>query len=72
MSVVEVMEQEVSDVINAIARDSKVFFPEFCSVVLRKLREEDEDQLAQFLFKVMFEIAMTRYNVYIQYVTSLS
>ena len=46
------MEQEVSDVINAIARDSKVFFPEFCAVVLRKFREEDEEQFSQIMFKV--------------------
>lgn len=37
---------------NAIARDGLVFFPEFCSVVLKKFREEDEDQFAQILFKV--------------------
>ena len=49
---VQVMEQEVIDMTNAIARDGLVFFPEFCSVVLKKFREEDEDQFAQILFKV--------------------
>ena len=46
------MEQEVIDMTNAIARDGLVFFPEFCAVVLKKFREEDEDQFAQILFKV--------------------
>ena len=49
----KVMEQEVIDMTNAIARDGLVFFPEFCSVCLRKLREEDEEQFAQIVFKVM-------------------
>ena len=46
------MEQEVIDMTNAIARDGLVFFPEFCSVCLRKLREDDEEQFAQIVFKV--------------------
>ena len=46
------MEQEVIDMTNAIAREGLVFFPEFCSVCLRKLREDDEEQFAQIVFKV--------------------
>ena len=38
---------------NAIAKDGLVFFPEFCSVCLKKFREDDEDQFAQVLFKLM-------------------
>ena len=34
----QVMEQEVIDMTNAIARDGLVFFPDFCSVVLMKFR----------------------------------
>ena len=34
----KVMEQEVIDMTNAIARDGLVFFPDFCSVVLMKFR----------------------------------
>ena len=34
----KVMEQEVIDMTNAIARDGLVYFPDFCSVVLMKFR----------------------------------
>ena len=43
------------DMTNAIARDGLVFFPEFCSVCLKKLREDDEEQFAQIVFKVCKE-----------------
>ena len=32
-------------------RNGLVFFPEFCAVVLKKFREEDEEQFAQIMFK---------------------
>ena len=37
---------------NTVARNGLVFFPEFCKVVLKKFREDDEDQFAQVMFKV--------------------
>ena len=46
------MEQEVIDMTNEVARDGLIFFPEFCRIVLRKFREEDEEQFAQVMFKV--------------------
>ena len=46
------MEQEVIDMTNTIARGGLVYFPEFCTVVLKKFREEDEEQFAQIMFKV--------------------
>ena len=46
------MEQEVTDMTNTIARDGLVFFPEFCKVVLNKYREEDQEQFSQIMFKV--------------------
>ena len=46
------MEQEVIDMTNTVARNGLVFFPEFCAVVLRKFREEDEEQFSQIMFKV--------------------
>jgi hypothetical protein len=36
----------------AVQQDGLIFFPEFCRVVLRKFREEDEEQFAQVMFKV--------------------
>ena len=50
-----IMEQEVIDLINTIARNGLVFFPDFSSLVLRKLREDDEEQFAQVMFKVREE-----------------
>ena len=46
------MEQEVIDMTNTIARDGQVYFPEFCRVALAKFREEDEEQFSQIMFKV--------------------
>ena len=46
------MEQEVIDMTNTIARNGLVYFPEFCAVVLKKFREEDEEQFSQIMFKV--------------------
>ena len=46
------MEQEVVDMTNEVARNGLIYFPEFCSVVLRKYREDDEEQFAQVMFKV--------------------
>ena len=37
---------------NTIARNGLVYFPEFCAVVLKKFREEDEEQFSQIMFKV--------------------
>ena len=46
------MEQEVIDMTNTVARNGLVYFPEFCAVVLKKFREEDEEQFSQIMFKV--------------------
>ena len=45
-------EQEVIDLGNTVPKNGLVFFPDFCKVVLNKLRQEDEEQLAEFAFKV--------------------
>ena len=47
-----IMEQEVIDMTNTLARNGLVYFPEFCEVVLAKFREDDEEQFAQVMFKV--------------------
>merc|ERR1712150_354746 len=46
-------EQEVIDMTNTIARNGLVYFPEFCAVVLKKFREEDEEQFSQIMFKML-------------------
>ena len=37
---------------NTVARNGLVYFPEFCAVILKKFREEDEEQFSQIMFKV--------------------
>ena len=46
------MEQEVIDLTNTVARNGLIFFPEFCEIVLKRFREDDEAQFAQVMFKV--------------------
>ena len=46
------MEQEVIDLTNNIVRNGLIYFPEFCKVVHKKFREEDEEQFLQNMFKV--------------------
>ena len=52
------MEQEVIDVTNTVARNGLIFFPEFCQIVLKRFREEDEEQFAQVMFKVWKQIPL--------------
>ena len=46
------MEQEIIDLTNNIVRNGYIYFPEFCEVILKKFREEDEDVFNQNMFKV--------------------
>ena len=45
-------EQEVVDLTNTITRNGVIFFPDFCKIVLKKWREEDEEVFRQNMFKV--------------------
>jgi len=47
------LEQEVLDLTNEIVRNGLIYFPEFCQVVTKKYREEDEDLFRQNMFKVL-------------------
>ena len=46
------MEQECIDMTNEVAKNGHIYFPEFCRIVLRKFREDDDEQFAQVMFKV--------------------
>ena len=46
------MEQEVIDMTNTVARNGLIFFPEFCQIVHKRFREENEEEFAQVMFKV--------------------
>ena len=52
-----IMEQEVIDMTNTIARNGLIFFPDFCQIVLKKFREDDEEQFAQVMFKVRVTVS---------------
>ena len=51
-------EQEVVDIPNELARAGLIYFPDFCSVVLERLRQtkEEEEDFFQCMFKVRFSI----------------
>ena len=48
------MEQEIIDLTNNIVRNGFIYFPEFCAVILKKFREDDEDVFNQNMFKVTY------------------
>ena len=47
-------EQEVIDIPNELARAGLIYFPDFCTVVLERLRQskEEEEDFYQYMFKV--------------------
>lgn len=47
------MEQEIIDLTNKISRNGFIYFPEFCQVVLERLREDDEELFRQNMFKML-------------------
>ena len=49
-------EQEVVDIPNEIARNGLIYFPDFCQIVLERLRKSDpeEENFRHMVFKVIF------------------
>merc|ERR1719510_1782530 len=47
------MEQEIIDLTNNIVRNGYIYFPEFCKVILKKFREDDEELFNQNMFKIL-------------------
>ena len=50
------LEQEIIDLTNNIVKDGFIYFPEFCKVIQKKFREDDEELFKQNMFKVSFDI----------------
>ena len=46
-------EQETIDMTNEVGSNGRVYFPDFCKIVLRKYRDDSKELLNQALFKVM-------------------
>ena len=47
------MEQEIVDLTNTISRNGLIYSPDFCKIVLKRWREEDEEVFKQNMFKVI-------------------
>ena len=58
------LEQEIIDLTNNIVKDGFIYFPEFCKVIQKKFREEDEELFKQNMFKVSFDsLSMKSFTV---------
>ena len=53
-------EQEMVDIPNEIARNGLIYFPDFCQLILERLREDKyaEEDFRRFMFKVLICIIM--------------
>jgi len=47
------MEQEIIDLTNEIARNGLIYFPEFCRIIHKRFRDEDEEIFMQNMFKLL-------------------
>ena len=46
-------ETEIQDLINEVERNGFIYYPAFCRVIMRKLREDDEENFRRELFRVL-------------------
>jgi len=46
-------EQELVDMTNEVEKKGEIYFKDFCMLVLRKFREEDEEEFIKVMFKCM-------------------
>ena len=46
------MEQEIVDLTNTITKNGFIYFPDFCKIVLKGWRAQDEELFRQNMFKV--------------------
>ena len=61
------MEQEIVDLTNTIARNGLIYFPDFCKIVLKRWREEDEEVFRQNMFKVILLLLFPLYVLQIPF-----
>ena len=55
------MEQDIMDLCNTVPRNGLIYFPDFCAIVLKRWREEDEEVFRQNMFKVRFILPFLRF-----------
>ena len=46
-------ETEIQDLINEVESNGFIYYPEFCRIVMRKLREDDDENFHQELFRTL-------------------
>ncbi len=46
-------ETEIQDLINEVERNGFIYYPAFCRVIMRKLRDDDEENFRRELFRTM-------------------
>ena len=46
------MEQDIMDLCNTVPKNGLIYFPDFCAIVLKRWREENEQLFRQNMFKV--------------------
>ena len=47
------MEQDIMDLCNTVPRNGLIYFPDFCDIVLKRWREENEEVFRQNMFKIL-------------------
>ena len=47
------MEQEIVDLTNTITKNGFIYFPDFCKIVSKGWRDQDEELFRQNMFKVI-------------------
>ena len=57
------MEQEIVDLTNTITKNGFIYFPDFCKIVMKGWRSQDEEMFRQIMFKVSsWQKAITKRN----------
>ncbi len=46
-------ETEIQDLINEVEVNGYIYYPEFCRIIMRKLREDDEENFFQELYRTL-------------------
>ena len=58
------MEQEVIDLTNNNVKNGYIYFPEFCNIIHKKYREENEEVFYQDMFKVKHGVPL-KYQIFV-------
>jgi len=68
-------ETEIQDLINEVEMNGYIYYPEFCRIIMRKMREDDEENFHQELYRTFVGPKWTQnepaelYNVHKEFLT---